>query len=155
MTANTKQKSALKNIESLARLMDSRFRIPGTNIRFGLDALAGLIPGIGDFATLFVSGYIMTILAKNGASGFVLARMALNIVLDAVLGSVPILGDLFDVAFKANIRNVQLLQEHYVEGRHKGSAWKIVVPLLILLFLVVGFLAWISYQAIVWVIGQF
>ena len=153
MQADSKQKSAVANVETMAKWMDSRFTIPGTNIRFGLDALVGLIPGAGDFATLAISGYMITILAKNGASGFVVARMALNIVIDALLGSVPILGDIFDVAFKANIRNMKLMQEHYVEDRHKGGAWKVIVPTLLVLTLIIGGLAWLSYRLFVWVFG--
>ena len=76
MQAIPKNKSAIENVESMANWMDSRFTIPGTKIKFGFDALIGLIPGAGDFTTLFISGYMVTILAKNGASGFVLARMA-------------------------------------------------------------------------------
>lgn len=146
----SKQKSALSNVESLAKLMDSQFQIPGTSIRFGFDALIGLIPGMGDVGTLFVSGYMVTVLAKNGASGFVLARMVLNIIIDALLGSIPILGDIFDVAFKANQRNVKLMREHYVEGRHKGGAWKVVVPVMLFLILFVGAMAWLSYTIIIW-----
>lgn len=151
MQAVSKQKSAIENVESMATWMDSRFTIPGTNIKFGFDALLGLIPGAGDFATLLVSGYMVTILAKNGASGFVLARMALNILIDALLGSVPLIGDIFDVAFKANVRNVKLMREHYVEGRHTGGAWKVAVPILLLLAVVLGGLAWLSYKFLVWV----
>lgn len=151
MQAVSKQKSAISHVESMAKWMDSRFTIPGTNIRFGFDALIGLVPGAGDFATLFISGYMITILAKNGASRFLVARMALNVVIDAVLGSVPILGDIFDVAFKANLRNTKLLREHYVEGRHKGGAWKVIVPVMLLLALVVGGLAWVSVKFFVWV----
>lgn len=151
MQAVSKQKSAISHVESMAKWMDSRFTIPGTNIRFGFDALIGLVPGAGDFATLFISGYTITILAKNGASRFLVARMALNVVIDAVLGSVPILGDIFDVAFKANLRNTKLLREHYVEGRHKGGAWKVIVPVMLLLALVVGGLAWVSVKFFVWV----
>lgn len=151
MQAISKQKSAIENVESMANWMDSRFTIPGTNIKFGFDALIGLVPGAGDFATLFISGYMVSILAKNGASGFVLARMALNILIDAVLGSVPLIGDIFDVAFKANIRNVKLMREHYVEDRHKGGAWKVAVPLLLGLGLVVGGLAWLSIKFFIWV----
>ena len=95
-TANTSTNPALKKLQSLAKIMDSQFRIPGTGIRFGLDPLLGLLPGGGDFATFLISGYMVTLLAKNGASGFVLARMVLNIIIDAAVGSIPILGDLFD-----------------------------------------------------------
>src|SRR5688572_12239806 len=106
---------SFKHIEWLARLMDSQFRLPGTRIRFGLDALIGLIPGAGDLGSFFVSAVMLSTLAKNGASGYVLAKMTVNIVVDALIGSIPIIGDLFDVAFKANERNLKLMREHYTE----------------------------------------
>ena len=98
-------------MERLARLMDAQLH-PGTDMRFGLDGIIGLIPGAGNLATFAVSGYMVLILAQNGASGYVLARMVLNILLDAFIGSIPLLGDLFDFAFKANMRNLRLMQEH-------------------------------------------
>ncbi|MES2689116.1 MAG: DUF4112 domain-containing protein [Bacteroidota bacterium] len=142
---------ALRNLDALAKLMDGQFTIPGTNIRFGLDALIGLVPGAGDFATFLVSGYMLTVLAQNGASGFVLARMALNVLIDSLFGAIPILGDIFDVAFRANQRNMKLMKEHYVEGRHRGGAWKVVVPLLFILFIFVAGLAWVAYKLFVWI----
>ena len=141
----------LKNLKVLAKLMDSQFRVPGTDVKFGLDALIGLIPGAGDFVTFLISGYMVTVLANNGASGFVLARMVLNIVIDSLVGSIPILGDIFDVAFKANQRNLALMQQHYVEGRHRGGAWKVIVPVLLILLVVIGGLAWLAYKLFVWV----
>ncbi len=145
-TTNT-TKNELRSIEVLAKLMDSQFQIPGTKFRIGLDPLIGLIPGLGDFTGFIVSGYMMLICARNGASSFLLARMTLNILLDALIGSIPAIGDLFDFAYKANNRNLKLMQQHYVQGRHKGGAWKVVVPLLLILFLVVAGLAWFSYKA--------
>jgi hypothetical protein len=150
MQAKSYQASAISNIEALAKLMDSQFTIPGTKIRFGLDAIIGLVPGAGDFATFLISGYMVMILAKNGASGFVLARMTFNILIDALIGSIPILGDLFDVAFRANQRNMKLMREHYIEGRHKGGAWKLVLPLMLSVLLVIAALAWVSYKAYLW-----
>jgi hypothetical protein len=137
---------ALKNLDTLAKLMDAQFRVPGTDFRFGLDSVIGLIPGVGDLSTFAVSGYMLSLMAKNGASGFVLARMSLNIVIDAIFGSIPILGDLFDVAFKANMRNMRLMQEHYKEGRHRGSAWKVIVPVLVILFAVIVAIIWGVYK---------
>ncbi len=142
--------TALAGMDSLAKLMDAQFKIPGTNIRFGLDALIGLVPGAGDFATFLVSGYMMLTLAKNGASGFVLARMALNVIIDSLIGAIPILGDIFDVAFRANTRNMQLMHEHYVEGRHRGSAWKIIIPVMLILLLLTGFIAYLAYKLLMW-----
>ena len=146
-----KPKTDLKSIarlRGLAKLMDAQFKIPGTNFRFGLDGLLGLIPGAGDLSTFAVSGYMVMILAQNGASGFVLARMVLNILIDAVFGSIPLLGDIFDVFFKANIRNIKLMEEHYVEGRHRGGAWKVVVPVLLLVLVIIGLIIWGVWELI-------
>src|ERR1044072_1119428 len=114
MTNKHTTNKELKSVELLARLMDSRFQIPGTRFRFGLDPLIGLIPGLGDFAGFLLSGYMILICARNGASGFVLARMTLNILIDALIGSIPLVGDLFDFANKANNRNLKLMQQHYI-----------------------------------------
>jgi hypothetical protein len=145
---------SLENLTLLAKLMDSQFRIPGTNIKFGLDALIGLVPGFGDFATFLISGYMITVLASNGASGFVLAQMVLNVIIDSVFGAIPVLGDIFDVAFKANQRNITLMQQHYIEGRHKGSAWKVIIPMLFILLIFIGGFAWLAYRVFVWLFNM-
>src|SRR5687768_16003747 len=85
------------NLRALARLMDSAVAIPGTGIRVGLDSLIGLVPGIGDLAGAAMSGYIVLAAARLGAPAPVLIRMVANIAVDGVVGSVPLLGDLFDV----------------------------------------------------------
>lgn len=126
---------ALSQLSMMAKLMDAQFKIPGTDIRFGLDALIGLVPGAGDLTTFGISSYMLWVMVKNGASGFVLARMIMNVLIDTLFGSIPILGDVFDVAFKSNLKNMKLMQEHYVEGRHNGSAWKVIIPVLLILFL--------------------
>lgn len=141
---------SLKHMEKLAKLLDAQFRIPGTDFRFGLDSLIGLVPGAGDLSTFAVSGYMVLILARNGASGFVLARMVFNILIDAIIGSVPLIGDLFDIAFKANMRNMKLMQEHYQEGRHKGSAAKVIVPVLIVVFLIIVAFIYGTYKLLAW-----
>jgi hypothetical protein len=146
MIQPSSDKRGLREIQFLAKLMDSRFRVPGTDIRFGLDGIIGLIPVAGDLSTLVISGYMLLILARNGASSFLLARMVLNVLIDAVIGVIPFLGDVFDVAFKANMRNLRLMQEHYIEGRHRGSAWKLIIPVLIVLFLMVAGIMWLGYK---------
>ncbi|MCU7547556.1 DUF4112 domain-containing protein [Chitinophagaceae bacterium LB-8] len=142
------QSRGLKEVEYLAKLMDSQFRIPGTNFRFGLDGIIGLVPGVGDLSTFAVSSYMLWIMARNGASGYVLARMVVNVLIDTLIGSIPLVGDLFDFAFKSNTRNLRLMQEHYREGRHKGSAWKVIIPVLIILFLVIAAIIWLAYKLI-------
>ncbi len=138
----------LKHLDSVARLMDSQFRLPGTNFRFGLDAIIGLIPGAGDLSTFAISGYMIMIMSRNGASGFVLARMILNVVVDTLVGMIPFVGDIFDFAFKANIKNMKLMNQYYEEGRHRGGAWKLVIPLLIILFAVLGLVIWMGYRLV-------
>ena len=144
-------KKEFKELDWLAKLMDAQFLVPGTNFRFGLDGIIGLIPGAGDLSTFAVSAYLLTIMARNGASGFVLARMVVNVLIDAVFGMIPIVGDLFDIAFKANMRNLKLMKEHYVEGRHKGGAWKVVLPVLLVLFVVVAAMIWAGYKILQWI----
>lgn len=89
-------------------------RIPGTNVRFGLDALVGLVPGLGDVTGAALGGYFILLGSRLGAPKAVLARMVLNVALDTLAGVVPVFGDLFDVAWKANTRNMALL-EHYID----------------------------------------
>jgi len=150
MESKSGQNSAIKNLDMMAKLMDSQFRIPGTNIKFGVDPLIGLFPGIGDIAGFLISGYMIVVLVKNGASGYVLARMLLNISIDTLLGSVPIVGDFFDIAFKSNQLNMKLMHEHYAEGRHRGGAWKVIVPVLFVLLVLMGGLAWVGYKILMW-----
>jgi uncharacterized protein DUF4112 len=92
--------------------LDAGIRIPGTNLRFGLDPILGLIPGAGDAAGAVLSGWILVEAVRLGASRATFLRIAGNVVLDAGLGAVPMIGDIFDFAWKANLRNVALLERH-------------------------------------------
>lgn len=111
----TAKDRGLAELEAIARLLDDRFRIPGTSIRFGLDGLLGLVPGIGDGATALVSLYVVLRAWSLGAPSGVLGRMLVNILVDSAIGSIPLLGDVFDVAFKSNRRNLELLRRHLAE----------------------------------------
>ncbi|MBV9044710.1 MAG: DUF4112 domain-containing protein [Alphaproteobacteria bacterium] len=101
----------LAQLDLIADLLDSRFVIPGTNIRFGLDGLIGLIPGIGDVVSALISLYLFNRAAQLGLSPWVKARMLFNIALDTTVGAVPVVGDAFDVAFKSNRRNIALVRK--------------------------------------------
>ncbi|MGJ8571146.1 MAG: DUF4112 domain-containing protein [Hoeflea sp.] len=101
----------LENLNRLARTLDSRFRLPGTPIRFGLDTIVGLIPGIGDTLMAAPSAWIIWRGHRMGIGKRHIARMLANSVADYVIGLVPVIGDLFDVGFKANLRNVAILRE--------------------------------------------
>jgi hypothetical protein len=100
----------LAGARTIARLLDSAVGVPGTGIRFGLDALLGVVPGIGDLAGMVLSGYLVLLGARLGVSRAVLLRMLANVAIDTVGGTVPVIGDLFDVAWKSNMRNVTLLE---------------------------------------------
>lgn len=106
-------RSELRRLELLAQWMDARFRIPGTRVRFGADSLLGLVPGVGDGAAALPALYLVARANKIGAPMHLQARMAGNVALDLLLGVVPLVGDIVDVGFKANMRNVALLREHF------------------------------------------
>ncbi len=97
---------------ALAHLLDSAFRVPGTNWRFGLDGLLGLVPGIGDAAGLVLSSGVIVRAVSKGARGATVVRMVGNVAVDAVLGAIPVIGSVFDFGFKANNRNITLLERH-------------------------------------------
>jgi hypothetical protein len=111
----------LRRFAFLARLLDSQFRVPLVGWRFGLDGLIGLIPGGGDVATALVGAYALVVAHQLGAPASVHVRMALNLLIDTAVGSIPIAGDLFDFAFKANIRNERLLLRWLEERARTAS----------------------------------
>ena len=107
----------LARIRRIAWLVDAAFRIPGTRFRFGLNSLIGLAPGAGDAVLGLISLYIVQQAHAMGLPPAKLARMVGNIVIEVAGGSVPILGDLFDVALKANLRNIRIIEEHLAGNR--------------------------------------
>jgi hypothetical protein len=153
--SEAKPKSA-QHLERLAHWLDSVFEIPGIRVRFGIDALLGLLPGFGDTASAFASIYILQAATKYGVPRVTLARMTLNIVIDLLVGALPIVGDVFDVYWKANKKNVELLRRHFkanpaIERSLKRSdtlfvAGMIVLILAMLLASVTG-----AYFVLAWV----
>ena len=107
----------LARLRRLARLLDSAIGIPGTRFRVGLDGLLGFAPGVGDAALGLVSLYIVNEARKLGLPRHKLLRMLGNVVMDVAAGSVPVVGDLFDMAFKANLRNLDIIEDHLRTGR--------------------------------------
>lgn len=99
-------------VEKLVDLMEDRFRVPGTRFRFGLDALIGLVPGIGDFVGMLIGVAVLFEAFRLRVPWVVLGRMAFNLGIDGLIGSIPVLGDLWDFWFKAHRRNLRLLQKH-------------------------------------------
>ena len=105
----------IARIEWLATLLDTALVVPGTGIRFGLDALIGLVPGIGDLVSTLLSLYIVREARALGAPRLLIARMLANVAFDGVVGAVPVAGDLFDAYFKANLKNLALLERAVAE----------------------------------------
>jgi Domain of unknown function (DUF4112) len=102
---------SLRNLKRIARFMDAGWGIPFTRFRFGADSVIGLVPGGGDLATMLVSLYLVVKAHEMGAPGNLLLRMLGNVAIDTGIGSVPILGDIFDTLFMSNVKNMDLLTE--------------------------------------------
>ncbi|WGF86822.1 DUF4112 domain-containing protein [Marinivivus vitaminiproducens] len=112
----------LKDLEWLAQLLDARWRLPGTEIRFGLDPIVGLIPGVGDAVMGAVGAYIIVEAHRRGVPKSVLLRMIANVGIDTVAGSVPIVGSIFDVGFRSHKKNFDLLRAHVASRPKRPQA---------------------------------
>lgn len=132
-------------------LLDSQFRVPGTNIRFGLDAIIGLIPGLGDVSTPVFAALLLLQGVRMRLPVVVQARMVLNAALDMLLGFVPVLGDLADIGFKANLRNLALLERHATRGVPPSQSDYIFV---IVCLIVLAFIALAPVVVLVWLLTQ-
>jgi len=145
-----------RSLDQLSHLMDGLFRVPGTGWRVGLDAIVGLIPGVGDFATTAVSLYILAAGVRYRVPKVTLLRMAANIGVDYLLGAVPVVGDIFDAAWKSNQMNVELVRRRAAvtpeeATRGRASDW------LFLGLIVLGLLALLagSVALSLWLLVQF
>lgn len=127
-------------LRTLVRVLDDAFVIPGTNMRFGLDAVLGLIPGVGDVTGGVMSGMVILAAQRAGAPRSIIARMVANAAIDMIVGTVPLLGDLFDAGWKANRKNLDLL-DRYLErpvATKKASTAFVMGAIIVLLLLVAG-----------------
>jgi hypothetical protein len=135
-----------RGVDALARVLDRAVRIPGTDIGIGLDGLIGLIPGIGDAAGAALSGGIVLAAIRAGASPAVLGRMVANVAFDTVLGAIPVVGDVFDFAWKANARNAVLLRRFLDDPAPTKKASAGVVALVVAgLAAILGLGLWTAY----------
>lgn len=108
----TERLATLNRIRKFSRLLDTAIRIPGTGFRIGLDPILGLVPGAGDLVSGGFSAYLIFLATRLGLPRKMLGQMVFNIALESTVGFVPVVGDLFDAAYKANIRNLALLEQH-------------------------------------------
>lgn len=131
----------VKRLQRLAWLWDSAFGIPGTRIRLGLDPLVGLVPGLGDALGAVVSAYIVLEAARFDVPGSMLLRMLVNIAIDTLLGTVPVIGDVFDIAWRSNLKNVALIEHHVADphgARRANRIWLALVIVALLLCATLG-----------------
>ena len=129
--------AGLEQVRRLSRLMDTSFTLPG-GFKVGWDAILGLIPGFGDGAGAVVSAYIVLQAVRMGAPSEVLMRMIGNVAVEAIVGAVPVLGDVFDAAWRSNVRNVTLLEQHLNAPRTTRRASRLWVAAVVLLFVLVA-----------------
>jgi hypothetical protein len=136
-------------LERLAFILDDWIRIPGTDWRFGLDAVLGLVaPGVGDALTTVASVYIVLRAMRYGLPKITLSRMLVNIAIDYVVGSIPLVGDLFDFRWKANARNIELLNRHAQGRRSTLGDWLFLLVLLATLLGLVALLLFAIYSGV-------
>ena len=144
------QVQRLRALKHIARLLDSAFVLPGTDVRIGLDPLLGLVPGLGDLASPLFAIAMLWQSRDLGIPRVVQLRMVFNVAIDALVGLLPIAGDIFDFAWKANDRNIALLERHaYEQRRPSAGDWIFVVGLIAL----IGVIAAVPFLLAGWLIG--
>jgi hypothetical protein len=145
-----------RNVRALARFLDSAISIPGTNWRIGFDAIVGVVPVVGDLIGGSLSAYIILEAARAEVPILTLARMLGNIGIDTLVGSVPAVGDVFDAAWKANLKNVALLERHLtvsappVQGKRSGIGPTVLAMLTLVLIVAAGFALSIFVARLLW-----
>lgn len=150
-----KENREMRWIEKTSNLLDNAIRVPGTNFRIGLDPIIGLIPVVGEVVTFGMSAVLVLTMVRHGASGKLILKLLANALVDASIGGIPVLGDLFDFGFKANQRNVRLLREYYYEGKHQGNAWGVWVLVVVLAVAWIGLVVWLAVWLFRWIANAF
>jgi hypothetical protein len=146
-----KSKTDLGLLDKYARLLDSSIRIPGTTKSFGLDPILGLIPFVGSIVGYGFSVLLLLKIAQHGASKLLLVKMFGNILLDAGIGAIPILGTLFDFVYKANERNLKLFREYHDEGKHSESIMPYFIAFMLISLGMILAMVYLIYQIWVWI----
>jgi len=147
----------MRRVRVLAQLLDNSITIPGTSRKIGLDAIVGLIPGIGDLIGAVLSAYIILEAARADVSGFTLVKMVANVGFDTLLGAIPFVGDAFDAMWKSNIRNVAMLERHVARqtslstrGRSYNVGALVLTVIALLVIVGVGLLLGIFVARLIW-----
>jgi len=141
-----------ENLDRLSHVLENCFRIPGTSIRFGIDGIIGLIPGLGDIITGLAACIIVIAAWFRGVPYVTLVRMIVNVAIDVIIGAIPFLGDVFDIAWKANRRNYKLLIRHLAEPRrHTWRDWCV----LLLMALTIALILLAPIVVLAWLVAHF
>lgn len=147
------QIARLNRLRRISRILDNAIAIPGTKIRLGIDPILGLLPGGGDTISGGLSAYIVVEAARMGLPREVLWQMVGNIILDSVAGTIPVVGDLFDVGWKSNVRNIALLEKHIEVAESSKSDRLFIFGLIVLLVLIIVGFAAITVFTVSWIWG--
>jgi len=145
------QPPSMESFERVAKLLDSKFEIPGTKIRFGLDPILSLIPFLGDLITMIISSMLIYTMHNHGASRKVVVKMLVNVGLDTLIGAVPLAGTVFDVFYRSNDRNIRLLKEHYYEGKHQGSGNDLLLTIIFIALLIIALVIYGIWKLFEWI----
>ena len=140
----------LSRLRRVSKLLDNAITIPGTKISFGLDPILGLLPGGGDTLTGGISAYIVVEAARMGVPREILYKMVGNILIDSFAGTVPVVGDLFDLGWKSNVKNIELLEKHLDVAKSSKSDRLFIFGLILLLALIVLGFAAIAFFTVTW-----
>ncbi|RYZ56418.1 MAG: DUF4112 domain-containing protein [Proteobacteria bacterium] len=150
-----RDRSQLEFIKRLAYYLDSAIPIPGTKMRIGLDPIIGLIPGVGDAVTSLISTYIVLTAMQLKVSRWTLVRMVFNIVIESVVGIIPIVGDFFDAYWKSNERNRILLEKNMANPAAKSADMLFIIfTVLVLIAILIG-TGWAAIALVQWIVSQF
>lgn len=148
--ANLKLNKDLVWVERMSKLLDNKFSVGG--FRFGLDPLLNFFPFLGKPVSFGISLVLVIVMWRNGASSKLALKMTINVLIDAIFGSIPILGNIFDFFHKANQKNVNLLRQHYYEEKHRGSAVPYLAGMLGLLMFICILVFFAMWKLSAWVI---
>jgi len=140
-------------VERIAWLLDNKYQIKGLPFRFGLDPLLNFIPFLGKLLTFLTSLVLVLLMWRNGVSPKAVMLMLINILIDAIFGSIPLFGSVFDFFHKANAKNIKLLREYYFEGKHQGKGYGIIGIVLGILLLFCAVVLWLLWAAGTWLYG--
>ena len=151
--------SKTADLDALATLMDNAFRIPGLNVRFGVDSIIGLIPGLGDVISAIVSCYVLAAGMRYGVPRSTMARMGINVAVDAIVGAIPLVGDVFDLFWKANVRNVALIRRHIHAPLHDRARFQrrdrsFLLGAAVVAVGLIAAVVYVGYWAASWLVSQ-